>query len=582
MSDPLFDDDEDTENPDILSGGEGGADVVAPGAVAPRVSGGGRDADIISALSQMARTGSQGEARPSYAADAARARSRVASILARSLEGMDGTSGLERLGSAAMATLAGQGRVSLPQAMAQFENQDVGRAVNIANALTGLAKSENAGALTPAQMLNLQARTAESDRREKAAFQTQVEAFIRSTSARYEDPAKAAAVLRKYLLDNDKNITDYNAANRVMAGAAEALSSSGLQPLKVRGKKGDGEGEVPDIGGPGINADGTLDHKPYKKTKGGEWAPWMTTYNQALATNNKDEAAAIFYANARAKSVLSSDERKPFDDFLKTHQATVASGNLIGNILDIAKRNPAALAQVGSVQSLITSAASQVGSLLSSVASDPNLPDAARQRANGALTSLIRNPDDTYKPELDNIVNMWKGSALFKNAQDAAQLRSMFTTLAYSMAAANDPGGRFSNQDIKDAMGQIAATNGDIDQVIAVLTQKNNLLSQKMEVQRRQAPYFNQLQTPWSPNLDVGKIARRVRGEVPIVGLGIGGEAPSTPPLPAYSPGGSTAATPTQQPGSANLPRPATKAEFDSLPSGARFIDPNGKVRTKP
>ena len=29
------------------------------------------------------------------------------------------------------------------------------------------------------------------------------------------------------------------------------------------------------------------------------------------------------------------------------------------------------------------------------------------------------------------------------------------------------------------------------------------------------------------------------------------------------------------------LPKPASKAEFDALPKGARFTDPNGQVRIK-
>jgi hypothetical protein len=63
--------------------------------------------------------------------------------------------------------------------------------------------------------------------------------------------------------------------------------------------------------------------------------------------------------------------------------------------------------------------------------------------------------------------------------------------------------------------------------------------------------------------------------------------APATPPPPAtpqrpaapQAPG----AAPGQQPAApANLPRPTNRAEFDALPSGSRFVDPNGQVRVKP
>jgi hypothetical protein len=33
--------------------------------------------------------------------------------------------------------------------------------------------------------------------------------------------------------------------------------------------------------------------------------------------------------------------------------------------------------------------------------------------------------------------------------------------------------------------------------------------------------------------------------------------------------------------GGGGLPRPASRADFDKLPKGARFIDPQGTVRTK-
>jgi hypothetical protein len=63
--------------------------------------------------------------------------------------------------------------------------------------------------------------------------------------------------------------------------------------------------------------------------------------------------------------------------------------------------------------------------------------------------------------------------------------------------------------------------------------------------------------------------------------------APATPPPPATPQRPATpqapGAAPGQQPAApANLPRPTSRAEFDALPSGSRFVDPNGQVRVKP
>jgi hypothetical protein len=551
MSDPIGMADE--EEDDILDGGEGGSEPLAPSPMAPRVSGGGRPDAILQLLAQATRTGSQGEPRPSYAADIAGAQNRIAKILASGLKGLEETSGLERVGQAAMQTLAGQGRISFPQAEAAAQQQDLSRAYNIANALSGLAKSQGGGQLNQSQMLNLLMRGQEGDRRERANFARNTDAIARAASANLENPAEGMAYIAQRMQELGANSeTPLDKLTQIRTQAIGEMSRQRFR-TKKEGRKGEGGDETPDIGGPTAGADGSLDLKPYKKVKGAEWAPWMVTYNQALNTGDKAGAEAIFRANVRAKSVLSTEERKPFDEFLKTHQAAVASGSLIGNILKIANENPAALAQVGSIQSFIANAASQVGNLLASVASDQTLTEDTRSRANRALSALTGNPDTNYKAELDTITDKWKNSPLFRNAVDAAQLRSMFTTLAYSMAAANDPGGRFTNQDIKDAMGQIAATNGDLNQLRAVLNGKYNLLSQKMEVRRQQTPYFNQLETPWSPTMDVGAFARIIRGEVPISGLGIPRQARTAPQAPSYSPGAPPAAAPGPQPATPNL-----------------------------
>ena len=64
-----------------------------------------------------------------------------------------------------------------------------------------------------------------------------------------------------------------------------------------------------------------------------------------------------------------------------------------------------------------------------------------------------------------------------------------------------------------------------------------------------------------------------------------GQPAAPTPPAAPQRPAAPQApgAAPGQQPGApANLPRPTSRAEFDALPSGSRFVDPNGQVRVKP
>jgi hypothetical protein len=231
----------DEEDDITLEGGEGVTSPLAPSGMEQRLSGTGANSDAIiqALLSQALRTGSQGDARPSYAADAANAQTRVAKILSKSLGELEGSGGLERLGSAAMQTLAGQGRVSLPQVMAAQEQQDVSRAYNIANALSGMAKAARGGAadINPVQLMGLIARNQENARRELEGFQGNVEAQIRTLSSQYDDPAAASQVLRQYLVENGKKVKDYASANKVMAGAAQALSASGLPRKRGAGSE---------------------------------------------------------------------------------------------------------------------------------------------------------------------------------------------------------------------------------------------------------------------------------------------------------------------------------------------------------
>ena len=73
----------DEEDDITLEGGEGVTSPLAPSGMEQRLSGTGANSEAIlqALLSQALRTGSQGDARPSYAADAANAQTRVAKIL---------------------------------------------------------------------------------------------------------------------------------------------------------------------------------------------------------------------------------------------------------------------------------------------------------------------------------------------------------------------------------------------------------------------------------------------------------------------------------------------------------------------
>lgn len=563
------------EQDTLLEGSEGQDQTLSPTLVAPAVSAGNRPDAILQALALSQRTGSQGAAAPSYSADVAQSRSRVAKILADSLKGLEGTSGLERVANAAMQTLAGQGRINFPQAMGAMEQQDVGRAVNIANALSGLSKADGAGAMSMKDMLQLAQRQTEAAARAGNQEATLLERAIRGLANKYADPAAATSAAYEYAVkwkQENPNAT-INDFGRMAAGMAQDVAGRGLRLARQPG--GDGEGGAVDIGGPTQGADGQIRHARYKKVKGEPMPQWQVQYNAALQIGDIPAANAIIASNVRAASPIRAEDRKPFQDFINAHNAAVSTSGLIGRVLRLADENPAALAQVGQLQSFVSSVGNQIGSLLQSLSQSETESSETRSQARSNLDALTnaQERERVYGSSLNSIIRQWN-----LNAQDSAQLRAYFTSLAYAMAQTNDPAGRFSNQDVTAAMQQIAATNGNADALKAVLNNNLSRLSQNMEARRQTTPFFGQARSAWSPSFDVAGISRAVRQEP---GLGSFGYV-EPPQAPAQAPG----RVPAPAPAPGGPPRPRSRAEYDALPSGSQYFhpsDPPGSPpRTKP
>lgn len=385
------------EEDDItLEGGEGVTSPLAPSGMEQRLSGTGANSDALlqALLSQALRTGSQDKARPSYAADAANAQTRVAKILSKSLGELEGTGGLERLGSAAMQTLAGQGRVSLPQVMAAQEQQDVSRAYNIANALSGMAKASAAGtaAMTPVQLMNLIARNQEGARRELASFQGGVEAQIRTLSSQYDDPAAASQVLRQYLVENGKDVKDYVSANKVMAGAAQALSASGL-PRK-RGATADRAAApepqpaaAPEPGGMYTDDDGTVKWRNFTRDGKTPLSEWEKQANY-IASVSGPEAANEFVLERAGRT--SGAQARGMQERKFEFQAGQAASAATQRFNTEESRMISTLAkQYGTNATVVEQAMRDfIQRGITEQGVDPNNLDARRALLNGAVTNL--------------------------------------------------------------------------------------------------------------------------------------------------------------------------------------------------
>jgi len=240
----------------------------------------------VQIVGQLLNTGSQGQTRPSYASDIADAQNRVATILARSLRGMDGAGGLERIGQAAIETLSGGGKVSFPEAMAQIEGKESSRAYNIANALSGLAKAQNAGQLSAKDQAMLAQRRAEAAARMGNSEARNLVSAVDKITSGYANKAAAQEAAWEYINDwNARNPgADPGRFSEVMRGTADYVQSKGLALARGRGGAGGGGAgaggaalptTVPANGGFYLGADGQEQFRPYTPVGRGSLKEWQ-------------------------------------------------------------------------------------------------------------------------------------------------------------------------------------------------------------------------------------------------------------------------------------------------------------------
>lgn len=155
---------------------------------------------------------------------------------------------------------------------------------------------------------------------------------------------------------------------------------------------------------------------------------------------------------------------------------------------------------------------------------------------------------DTIQRQLD-AVKQFSGTAAFTSPMDAYNARETYKASIQNLAiAANrvlgDTSGRYSDVDRQVAAAMLGVASDPI------LIANPEMAQARLDEARK--------------SLDaLGGVAARVRPLRPS-----GGQAPSPQPQGAPPSGG--------------LPQPRSEAEFAALPSGTRFIAPDGSVRVKP
>ena len=553
MSDPIgVTDDQGT----TLSGSEAISEALSPTPMAPRISGGGRGDALLQVLAQDARTGSQGEPRPSYAADIAGAQNRIAKILASGLRGMEEAGGLERIGSAAMQTLAGQGRISFPQAEAAAQQQDLSRAYNIANALSGLARSQNAGQLSAKDQALLSQRRSEAAARMGNAEARNLVSAVDKITSGYANKAAAQEAAWEYINDwNARNPgADPGRFSEVMRGTADYVQSRGLALARGRGGAGGSVAggaalptTVPANGGFYLGADGQEQFRPYTPVGRGSLKEWQILANDRAQRG--DIAGAKEIVDAQSRRVVEGRGAQGDERELGKFRTQLAEAKTAIDVMDgmrdaIRQRGAAIMGASGALSSFITGISEQAASLI-------GMPD-VRERIANANRSFN---EELLKSEGARGAFAWLSR---DNSAEATALKANLLILGTTLAKALDPNGRLSNQDVQQAM-QIVGAQGPalLNNPTAMNSALENVESYLVRALENRRSTFPAINKVYGDPIELR--SGRARPTV--------GAAPAQPAAPAA--GAPPAAAP-QQPSGSNQPTPPRYRE------GQRAKHPDG------
>ena len=151
---------------------------------------------------------------------------------------------------------------------------------------------------------------------------------------------------------------------------------------------------------------------------------------------------------------------RTMSETLKTEEAAVSNAiRGIRQIQGLVGESASVIGAVGGAQRFIDSISSQLMSLAKLGGSQASV------KGKLGPDSQLLNPD------------LYEFKGFTPEAAKSAQVKSLFTKLAYSIARAEDPGGRLSDKDVQSALTQLAGSTGSPEQMNAVL----DMVAQNLE-----------------------------------------------------------------------------------------------------
>lgn len=414
------------------------APVIAPVVPPEQVQQAARD--IETAVADAAGVGAQNQPRPSYASDAQRRATEVSRILESQLQKRLKPDFGDIL-SASLQTLAGRGRTNFATALREEESKDIGRAYNIANALSGLQRGAAAGELRPADMLRF---AQDQARRGDVRFKMVLDQVNQAARGFEDEPAAREQLLAA--------ITDLDSPNKtpvqVIREAVESVRASGLEPKQPRAAGA----RTPTGGTGGVTKDAN-----------GMWvaAPGQRlTQDQSLSNllrqrGDTKGADAIDRRMVERAEGVGRRGANPVDKFYTAKVESEVALGLIDRTRKILTASPEVAGFAGTFGLFVNGVADQARSLMNKPVTlgggggNPMVVD-SRVLQDDFSAKVIWNRV-TSDPDLRT------GFGWVDKAPEAQALRTNLLLLAFSVARSIEPGGRLSNQDVANvlrALGQ--------------------------------------------------------------------------------------------------------------------------------
>lgn len=505
------------------------------------------------AVNIEAATGAQGQPMPTYASDAANRATAVSRFLEGQLRNLEQPSRFGSIASALAQRMIAPGK-TFSQHLADIEGAPIDRAYKIATAMAGLGKQSDQ--LTQKDLIPLMVARINAEARSGDKDSTAFLNFAKTLTAGASDAAGAMQIILEETEKAKRNNPQASAGEVFRSATPLITARFRSEGIDTGRKETVAKDEIQ--GGPVRDADGSVTSFIPYTTKG-----TLGRREQDLNSIYRDRGLVGVKQRLEAETARdqTQEQRQQATAAMKYRAGLADAASSIQLMADIRDRldvqGDKAVGAAGNLSMALQGLAGQVGALTgltwnnnSISAQDLNDPNYAN-----FMWDKLKQNNANFAKAADSMIS---GA----NAAAAQEIKTNVMLLAFSVAKAIDPGGRLSDADVNRMLSAMAS-GGNLStaaQMKTALTSLERFVRTSLRARRA---------TITVPNLpDADEFINDF--------LSKGKKGPTQPAQTEVQAPAPAAAPPAQ------AARPTTRQEFDALPSGSVFIDPNGVTRKKP